>query len=54
MVRLALTGRRRQPALVTVMISAERPAREIHQIVEAIIEQLTRIIHERSGFGWRT
>ncbi|MEZ0000742.1 DUF499 domain-containing protein [Sinorhizobium fredii] len=25
----------------TVMISAERPAREIHQIVEAIVEQLT-------------
>jgi len=27
----------------TVMISAERPARDIHQIVEAIIEQLTTI-----------
>lgn len=27
----------------TVMISAERPAREIHQIVEAIVEQLTTI-----------
>ena len=27
----------------TVMISAERPAREIHQVVEAIIEQLTTI-----------
>ncbi|MGB0694295.1 MAG: DUF499 domain-containing protein [Rhodospirillaceae bacterium] len=25
----------------TVMISAERPAREIHQVVEAIVEQLT-------------
>ena len=25
----------------TVMISSERPAREIHQIVEAIVEQLT-------------
>lgn len=25
----------------TVMISPERPAREIHQIVEAIVEQLT-------------
>lgn len=25
------------------MISAERPAREIHQIVEAIVEQLTTI-----------
>lgn len=29
--------------LGTVMISAERPAREIHQIVEAIVEQLTTI-----------
>ena len=27
----------------TVMISADRPAREIHQIVEAIIEQLTTL-----------
>jgi len=27
----------------TVMISADRPAREIHQIVEAIVEQLTTI-----------
>ncbi len=27
----------------TVMISSERPAREIHQIVEAIVEQLTTI-----------
>ena len=27
----------------TVMISAERSAREIHQVVEAIIEQLTTI-----------
>ena len=27
----------------TVMISAERPARDIHQIVEAIVEQLTTI-----------
>ncbi len=27
----------------TVMISAERPAREIHQIVEAIVEQITTI-----------
>jgi predicted AAA+ superfamily ATPase len=27
----------------TVMISAERPAREIHQVVEAIVEQLTTI-----------
>jgi hypothetical protein len=27
----------------TVMISSERPAREIHQIVEAIIEQLTTL-----------
>jgi predicted AAA+ superfamily ATPase len=27
----------------TVMISAERPARDIHQIVEAIIEQLTTL-----------
>ena len=27
----------------TVMISADRPAREIHQVVEAIIEQLTTI-----------
>jgi hypothetical protein len=27
----------------TVMISAERPAREIHQIVEAIVKQLTTI-----------
>lgn len=26
-----------------VMISAERPAREIHQIVEAIVEQLTTL-----------
>jgi hypothetical protein len=26
-----------------VMISAERPARDIHQIVEAIIEQLTTL-----------
>ena len=26
-----------------VMISPERPAREIHQIVEAIIEQLTTL-----------
>jgi hypothetical protein len=26
-----------------VMISAERPAREIHQVVEAIIEQLTTL-----------
>lgn len=25
------------------MISAERPAREIHQVVEAIIEQLTTL-----------
>ena len=25
------------------MISSERPAREIHQIVEAIVEQLTTI-----------
>jgi hypothetical protein len=25
------------------MISADRPAREIHQIVEAIVEQLTTI-----------
>lgn len=29
--------------LGTVMISPERPAREIHQIVEAIVEQLTTI-----------
>lgn len=29
--------------LGTVMISSERPAREIHQIVEAIVEQLTTI-----------
>ena len=27
----------------TVMISADRPARDIHQIVEAIIEQLTTL-----------
>lgn len=27
----------------TVMISAERPARDIHQVVEAIVEQLTTI-----------
>lgn len=27
----------------TVMISSERPAREIHQIVEAIVEQLTTL-----------
>lgn len=27
----------------TVMISADRPARDIHQIVEAIVEQLTTI-----------
>ena len=27
----------------TVMISADRPAREIHQIVEAIVEQLTTL-----------
>jgi hypothetical protein len=29
--------------LGTVMISADRPARDIHQIVEAIVEQLTTI-----------
>ena len=27
----------------TVMISADRPARDIHQIVEAIVEQLTTV-----------
>ncbi len=27
----------------TVMISSDRPARDIHQVVEAIIEQLTTI-----------
>ena len=27
----------------TVMISPERPARDIHQIVEAIVEQLTTL-----------
>ncbi len=27
----------------TVMISSERPARDMHQIVEAIVEQLTTI-----------
>jgi hypothetical protein len=29
--------------LGTVMISADRPARDIHQIVEAIVEQLTTL-----------
>ncbi|HEX3447574.1 MAG TPA: hypothetical protein VHS97_04940, partial [Isosphaeraceae bacterium] len=29
--------------LGTVMISSERPAREIHQVIEAIVEQLTTI-----------
>ena len=29
--------------LGTAMISSDRPAREIHQIVEAIVEQLTTI-----------
>ena len=29
--------------LGTVMISAERPARDIHQVVEAIVEQLTTL-----------
>ena len=29
--------------LGTVMISSERPAREIHQIVEAVVEQLTTV-----------
>ncbi|MFC7335177.1 hypothetical protein [Rhodocista pekingensis] len=35
----------RKPTRFTgsVMISSERPAREIHQIVEAIVEQLTTI-----------
>lgn len=28
----------------TVMISSERPARDMHQVVEAIIEQLTTIL----------
>src|SRR3546814_10184345 len=27
----------------TVMISADRPAREIHQIIEAVVEQLTTL-----------
>ena len=27
----------------TAMISSERPARDIHQIVEAVVEQLTTI-----------
>ena len=27
----------------TVMISSERPARDIHQIVEAVVEQLTTL-----------
>ena len=27
----------------TVMISPDRPAREIHQIVEAVVEQLTTL-----------
>ena len=27
----------------TVMISSERPARDIHQIIEAIVEQLTTL-----------
>lgn len=37
-------GERRPTRFVgTVMISPDRPAREIHQIVEAIIEQLTTL-----------
>ena len=27
----------------TVMISAERPARDIHQVIEAVVEQLATI-----------
>ena len=29
--------------IATVMISSERPARDIHQIVEAVVEQLTTL-----------
>jgi hypothetical protein len=35
------------------MISAERPAREIHQIVEAIVEQLEHFrINLVRGLSW--
>jgi uncharacterized protein len=39
------TGGQRKPTRFTgtVMISPERPARDIHQIVEAIVEQLTTL-----------
>lgn len=37
------TGRRPTRFAGTVMVSADRPARDMHQIVEAIVEQLTII-----------
>jgi hypothetical protein len=39
------TGDKKLPTrfIGTVMISADRPAREIHQVVEAIVEQLTTL-----------